>query len=157
MPLSQAVILAAGQSSRFWPLNQKHKSLIRIMGRPLISYTIDGLKKSGIKDIIVVQGARKDVEKELGDKKIKYITQLKPLGMGDALWQARKFIKGPFLVLNAERIDVAEILPKVPRKESFLIGQKTKTPELFGIMHLRGSRILEITEKPKNKPPSDIK
>jgi len=47
----QAVILAAGESSRFWPLNtravakggderssstQKHKSLLKIMGRPLI-------------------------------------------------------------------------------------------------------------------------
>ena len=95
----QAVILAAGQSSRFWPLNQKHKSLIRIMGRPLIFYTIDGLKKSGIEDIIIVQGASKDIEKELGDKKIKYITQSKPLGMGDALWQAKKLIKGRFVVL----------------------------------------------------------
>ena len=45
----QAVILTAGESSRFWPLNQRHKSLIKIMGRPLIWYTIEGLKKSGIK------------------------------------------------------------------------------------------------------------
>ena len=48
----QAVILAAGESSRFWPLNQRHKSLIKIMGRPLIWYTIEGLKKAGIKEIL---------------------------------------------------------------------------------------------------------
>ena len=28
----QAVILAAGESSRLWPLNAKHKSLLRILG-----------------------------------------------------------------------------------------------------------------------------
>jgi len=61
----QAVILAAGESSRFWPLNQKHKSLFKIMGRPLIWYTIESLKKAGIKDIIIVQGPKKDIEEEL--------------------------------------------------------------------------------------------
>ncbi|MDO8559081.1 MAG: sugar phosphate nucleotidyltransferase [bacterium] len=163
MPLSQAVILAAGQSSRFWPLNQKHKSLIRIMGQSLIWWTIEGLKKSGIRDIVVVQGAGKDIEKELGDKKIKYITQLKPLGMGDALWQARKLIKGPFVVSNAERVDIEEILKEIPRDfpdnnfKSSLVGQKTKTPELFGMMRMTGERVLEIIEKPKEKPPSDIR
>ncbi|MBI2041551.1 MAG: NTP transferase domain-containing protein, partial [Candidatus Nealsonbacteria bacterium] len=158
----QAVILAAGQSSRFWPLNQKHKSLIRVMGRSLISYTIDGLRKSGIMDIVVVQGASRDIEKELRDKKIKYITQSKPLGMGDALWQAKKLIKGPFLVLNAERVDIADILEIIPNSDplnfrSSLIGQKTKTPELFGMMRMSGERVLEIIEKPKEKPPSDIR
>src|SRR3989344_5783922 len=104
MPQSspQAIILAAGESSRFWPLNQKHKSLIKIIGRFLISYTIEGLKKFGIKDIIIIQGPQKDIEKGLGDKSIKYIVQPKAKGMGDALWQAKKFIKGPFVVLNEE-------------------------------------------------------
>ena len=58
----QAIILAAGESSRFWPLNQKHKSLIKIMGKFLISYTIAGLRKLGVHDIIVVQGKEKDIE-----------------------------------------------------------------------------------------------
>src|SRR3989344_67697 len=114
--MSQAIILAAGESSRFWPLNQKHKSLFRIMGRPLIWWTINGLKKAGIKDIIVVQGPQRDIEKELSSfskelsSLVRYVVQPKPLGMGDALWQARKFIKGPFVVLNAERVDICDII-----------------------------------------------
>lgn len=155
----RAIILAAGESSRFWPLNQQHKSLFKIMGRPLIWWTIDGLKKSGIKDIIIVQGPQRDVEKELTNKDIKYIVQPKPLGMGDALWQAKNFINGPFAVLNAERVDVKEIISnlKYPTSKSILIGQKTKTPELFGTMKLKGSRVLGIVEKPKGNPPSNIK
>ena len=163
--VTQAIILAAGESSRFWPLNQKHKSLIKIMGRPLISYTIAGLRKAGIKDIIVIQGSQKDIEKELGDSKIKYIVQKEPKGMGDALLRARRLIKGPFMVLNAERIDIDEIIQNSKFKiqnynskvKNVLIGQKTKTPELFGMMKLRGGRALGIVEKPKSKAPSDIK
>ena len=155
----QAIILAAGESSRFWPLNQKHKSLIKIMGEFLIQYTINGLRKAGIKDIIVVQGPKKDIEKELADKRIKYVVQKDPKGMGNALWQAKKFIKGPFVVLNAERVDIQEIISnfQFPISKSVLIGQKTKTPELFGMMRLRGNMVLEIIEKPKGKAPSDIK
>ena len=157
----QAIILAAGESSRFWPLNSKHKSLIKIMGKFLIWWTIQGLKKSGIGDIIVVQGAQKDIEKELKMPGIKYVVQSKPRGMGDALWQAKKLIKGPFVVLNAERVDIDEIISNskflISKTKSLLVGQKTKTPELFGMMKLKGDRALGIVEKPKGKAPSDIK
>ena len=75
----QAVILAAGESLRFWPLNQRHKSLLKIMGRPLIFYTIESLKKAGIKDIIIVQGPKKDIEEDLKNYDlgidIKYVIQ----------------------------------------------------------------------------------
>lgn len=59
----QAIILAAGESSRFYPLNSSHKSLIKIMGKPLILYLVEALKKEGIKEIIIVQGRRKKILK----------------------------------------------------------------------------------------------
>lgn len=164
----QAVILAAGESSRFWPLNQKHKSLLKIMGRPLIFYTIDGLKRAGIKDIIIVQGPKKDIEEELKNYqfkiKIKYVVQSKPEGMGNALWQAKNFLKEKFLVLNAERIDCGELIKiinyklKFRKTKALLIGQKTENPKLYGIMRFKKDRILEVVEKPKKgKEPSNIK
>ena len=161
--MSQAIILAAGESSRFWPLNRRHKSLIKIMGRPLIWWTIEGLRKSGISDIVVVQQKDRDIEKELRDDNIKYVIQSEPKGMGDALWQAKKLIKGPFIVLNAERIDIAEIIESAklktqkPEIKAVLIGQKTKTPQIFGIMEIKGDRVLHIAEKPKKSPPSNIR
>ena len=45
--------MAAGECSRFLPLNSKHKSLIKIMGKPLILYLVEALKKEGIKEIII--------------------------------------------------------------------------------------------------------
>jgi len=167
-----AVILAAGRSSRFWPLNSKHKSLLKIMGKPLIWYTIEGLRKSGIREIIIVQGSQKDILAELKRYKfagtsIKYVIQKEPRGMGDALWQARDLLKKQFLVLNAERVDAKEIisnlksqLSKSQRKSNnapFLIGQKTKNTEMYGILKLKGQRVIDIVEKPKGNAPSNIK
>jgi len=165
----QAVILAAGESSRFWPLNYQHKTLLKIMGRPLIWWTIDGLRNAGIKNIIIIQGPKKDTEEELKNYnfsglKISYVIQKEPKGMGNALWQTRSLLKGQFFVLNAERIDIEETTYNLqlttynPKIKTLLFGQKTKNPQLFGIVKLKGDRVLEIVEKPaKGKEPSNVR
>jgi bifunctional UDP-N-acetylglucosamine pyrophosphorylase/glucosamine-1-phosphate N-acetyltransferase len=181
----QAVILAAGESSRFWPLNYQHKSLIKIMGKPIIWYTIEGLKRVGIKEIIIVQGPKKDVENELKNYqfknlKIKYVIQSEPKGMGNAIWQTRNLIKDRFFVLNAERVDGGEIIEKSKIKNRasagsegrdenevlsehqkskiVVVGQHTNNPQLFGIMKIKGDRVLKIIEKPKKgKEPSNVR
>jgi len=163
----QAVILAAGESSRFWPLNQRHKSLIKIMGRPLIWYTIESLRKAGIREVIIVQGTKRDIEEELKNHeltnlKIRYVIQPKPKGMGNALWQAKNLIKGSFFVLNAERLDGGEIIAncklQIANLKAALVGQHTNNPQLFGIMRIKGDRVLEIVEKPaEGKEPSNVR
>lgn len=163
-----AVILAAGESSRFWPLNQKHKSLIYLMGKPIIWWCLQGIKKAGVKKVFIVQSPKKDVEEELKKfdlefLKVKFLIQKKPLGTGNALWQARNFLKSPFFVLNGDVVCSFDILKEIEKKvkkekKPILAGQKTKTPHLFGMMKLKGERILKIVEKPKpGKEPSDIK
>jgi NDP-sugar pyrophosphorylase family protein len=166
-----AVILAAGQSSRFWPLNSEHKSLIKIAGRPLIWYTIHGLADGGIKTIIIVQGAKKDVERCLARYRfkgvtIRYVVQKESKGMGNALWLTKGLLKTPFLVVNAERVDIKDIIqiPELKAHQngsnfkSILFLQKTKNAHLFGMVQLRGRRIVGIVEKPKKgKEPSQMK
>lgn len=160
----QAVILAAGESSRFWPLNCRHKSLIKIMGKPLILYLIEALKKEGIKEIIVIQGKKRDIEKELKKYRIEginYIIQPKPLGSGEAILRMEKLAKDQFFVFNAERIDVKyhikpilkkfKILNKSRKNKPQLIisAGPTETPWFFGILKLKGDKVLDIVEKPK--------
>lgn len=164
----QAVILAAGQSSRFWPLNQKHKSLIKVMGKPLIYYTIESLKRAGIKDIIIVQGSEKDIEEELKNYNLgvnlKYIIQSEPKGMGDALIKVQGLISGPFFVLHAHKINVGDYLQLMTEKfedgrdKSILLGTKTNQPWSYGILKLEGDTVKGLIEKPeKGKEPSDVK
>lgn len=171
MKNTPAVILAAGESSRFWPLNSRHKALFWIMGKPILWYTIQGLRKAGIKNIAIVQSAKKDVENDLTNyrfagTRITYVTQKEPKGMGNALWQARNLLKSPFFVLNAERVDVYEIMQNAKirnqneksKSSILLFCQKTANPYLFGVVRLRGERVLDIIEKPqKGKEPSHMK
>jgi len=77
-----AIILAAGKSARFWPLNARHKSLLKIMGKPLIWYTINALREIGIGDIIIIQGPSRDIEIELNPFNLKIsITPFSPKPM----------------------------------------------------------------------------
>ena len=165
----QAVILAAGESSRFWPLNYQHKSLFYLMGRPLIWWTLNGVEKAGIREVFIVQSPKRDIENELKNfkfknLKIKFLIQKKPLGTGNALWQTRDYLYDNFFVLNGDVLNGQEILKlmiekfKKSKATAILAGQKTKTPQIFGMMKLKRDRILEIVEKPKKgKEPSNIK
>ena len=166
----QAIILAAGESSRFWPLNKQHKSQIRILGKPLIYWTIKGISESGIKDIVVVTSPKyslkKELEKEELDTKINinYIIQEKPLGTGNAIFQAKDLIKEPFFVFWPYKVTAKEIIKKIldkytsEKSQAILAGVKTTTPWDYGILKYEEDRIIEIIENPlPGREPSDIK
>lgn len=155
----QAIILAAGQSSRFWPLNQKHKSLLKIMGKALICYTVESLKRAGIKNIVIVQGSKKDIEEELSkynlDISIQYVIQETPNGMRDAILKAKDFLEDQFFVLNAERFDCEDYIKLILEKQKasnanlVLLGAKTDNPQTYGILDLEGDKAKAIIEKPE--------
>lgn len=165
----QAVILAAGESSRCWPLNSVHKSLFKIMGKPLIWYTIDALSEAGIKKIIVIQGPKRDIEEELkkydlAAKNIQYVVQPVPSGIGDALLRAKDILRGQFFVLWAHQIDCQENVRNMIAKsletkaKTVLVGQLTKTAWLYGIARMSGESVKEIVEKPQaGQEPSNIR
>ena len=157
--MDQAVILAAGISSKFWPLNKRHKACFHLMGRPLIFYCLKGIERiKKIKEVFIVQSPKRDIEECLKNFKfnfkIKFLIQKKPLGMGNALWQAKNFLKDFFFVLNGDVLNSDEILKLMVEKfkkerKPILAGQRTKNPQIFGMMKLKGDRILKIIEKPK--------
>jgi NDP-sugar pyrophosphorylase family protein len=165
----QAVVLAAGESSRFWPLNSKHKSLLKIMGKPLIWYTIDALRKVGVSDIVIVQSPKRDVEEELKQlpfcaENIKYVIQPEAGGQGQATFAARDHIKGQFFVVFGHSVDCQEVTQKMLEKsrqtgaKTVLVGQETKDPWLYGCPRVEGDRLLEVIEKPEQgKEPSNMK
>lgn len=164
----QAVILAAGESSRFWPLNARHKSLVKIMGKPLIWYTIESLRLAGIHDFVIVQGPGKEVENMLGRfpwaEKATYVVQESPQGMGNALLQGKPHLQDRFLVVNAERIDAGEqaklLLEKqqASKADMVLLATQTAEPWLFGILDVEGDQAVSLVEKPEQgKEPSDMR
>lgn len=161
----QTVILAAGESSRFWPLNRLHKALFKIKGKPLIAYLVEDIRKAGIKDIVIVQSPKKDIERELKDGSLKYVIQKEATGTGDALLAAEKLIKEEqFFLFNAYDSDAKDYIGSLSSKfkkgksKLIILASKTKTPWLYGILKMKGNRVLEIIEKPgSGKEPSDLK
>lgn len=158
----QAVVLAAGRSSRFWPLNRRHKSLIRIRGRTLLGHTLDALADAGIDDVVVVQGPGREVEDAVeapADVTVSYVVQEEPRGMGHALEQARDLIDGRFVVTGPYRVDAAETVRRLDEAagDGAVAGVKTDHPERYGMLDIDGDRTAGIVEKPEGEPPSDYR
>ena len=66
----KAIILAAGRSSRLYPITlEKPKCLLEVGGKRIIDRQIDAIRDIGIKDILVVVGYKGDlIIKQLGDQ-----------------------------------------------------------------------------------------
>ncbi len=164
----QALILAAGKSSRFYPYNTFHKSLIKLMGEPIISHTIRSVKKAGITDIVIVTGPDSVFKELLGSGKkfgvkIEYVVQKKPTGMGDAVLAASHLIKSDFFLLHAHRIDFHELkedidLGRGTNKYVVLLAKKEEFLVSYGTLRTKGDQVVDIIEKPeKGKEPSKFK
>lgn len=69
MKVDNAIIMAAGTSSRFAPLSyEKHKALTVVRGEVLIERQIEQLRGAGIQDIYIVTGYKKEQFEYLGFK-----------------------------------------------------------------------------------------
>ncbi|WNS73818.1 UTP--glucose-1-phosphate uridylyltransferase GalU [Bacillus sp. DTU_2020_1000418_1_SI_GHA_SEK_038] len=131
--IKKAVIPAAGLGTRFLPATKAQpKEMLPIVDKPAIQYIIEEAIASGIEDIIIVTGRNKraiedhfdkSVEMELLLKRtgkiemlhevqkisemadIHYVRQKEPLGLGHAVFCAKKFIGNqPFAVLLGDDI-----------------------------------------------------
>lgn len=81
-----SIVLAAGKGTRFagGTPSPKPKVLYEIGGRPMISYSLDLLKKLGLGEIIIVVGHQAEKVKELAGAGFKFALQDKRLGTGHA-------------------------------------------------------------------------
>lgn len=139
MKIRKAIIPAAGMGTRFLPATKAMpKEMLPIVDKPTIQYIVEEAVASGIEDIIIVTGKSKraiedhfdnsfELEHNLAEQHkwklldevrkssemadIHYIRQGEPLGLGHAIWCARKFVGNePFAVMLGD--DIVE--SKVP-------------------------------------------
>lgn len=164
----QAVLLAAGQSSRFYPFTSyKHKSRARLLGKPIFVHTLESIKKAGITDVVIVTGKENFVEEHIGNGEIlglsiSYVTQDEPTGMGDALLAAKDVLQENFFVLHPHHVEFHEIAETMLDMQSggevVLLAREEEDVEKFGVLRLKGEKVVEIVEKPKRgKEPSHLR
>ncbi len=163
----QAVILAGGYSSRFYPYSKAaHKTMVKIMGKPILEYTLEGLKEAGIKDIILrvsEDGVIKEYFKngENFGLSIKYIVQKEALGFGDVLLKAEKFLGGEFIFIGGHHVNsrelVKELLDSKKDSKGTILVKQRDNPWEYGVVEVKDGKLVRIVEKPeKGKEPSNL-
>lgn len=117
----RAVILAAGRGSRLGDrTNGTPKPLVRLNGRPLVSYTLEALDRTGIRDVLVVTGYREAAVRDALRSEAPERMRLSfahndryPLGASLSLRAARDATNGEaFLLLMSDHVVSAGFLAR---------------------------------------------
>src|SRR5512136_1786663 len=154
--IKKAVILAAGEGKRLRPFTETMpKVMLPVANKPLLEYVFDAVRKSGIEEIIVVVGYKKEVImeyfKNYKNVKITYVIQDKQLGTAHALLQAKKYVKDSFIVLAGDNIiDPSSIAKLLKDKSEYsLLIEEHPHPSKYGVVFVENRSIRRIVEKPK--------
>lgn len=127
-PIKKIVLPVAGLGTRFLPATKAiPKEMLPVLDKPLIQYAVEEALEAGIEEIILVTGRNKQVMEDhfdhayelekilqekgkeesleiarsmlLGEGRIVYVRQMRPRGLGHAIWCARNLTNGdPFAV-----------------------------------------------------------
>jgi NDP-sugar pyrophosphorylase family protein len=164
-----ALILAAGESRRFWPLSaRQHKSLFKLAGVSLLERTIASLCKAGVQEVVVVQSPRSRysdaaeavlpsdcLPPEYGQCRIAFVEQPEPAGQGDAILRSAHLLGDSFFVVQPENINAGDIAAELVQAAAagdvaVVAGQERPDFPLYAVMEHDGHRLTGIREKPRS-------
>src|SRR3989344_5612573 len=105
----QAVVLAAGKSTRTYPLTlTRPKPLLKVGKKTLLEHNLEQLDGLAA-EVILVVGYKKDMLINCADKiknnykfKIRFVEQKEQLGTGHALLQVMDIVKDRFLLMMGD-------------------------------------------------------
>jgi len=164
--ISEAVILMAGQGSRLRDLDKTFlKPVVPLLGRPLISYTLDALVSAGIETVHLVVGY--EMERMIAE-----VEQLIPSGVsaffienrdwrkqnGISLLAAADYVEGTFLLTMSDHLfdDVIVDYLLASLDSDFLnIAVDRKLGSIFDLkdamkVQTRGNRVIDIGKDLRN-------
>lgn len=200
--VKKAIIPAAGWGTRFLPATKAMpKEMLPVVDKPAIQYIVEEAVASGIEDIIIVTGRSKRAIEDHFDRNVElellleekgkleflrvirevtelvniyYVRQKQALGLGHAIWCARKFVGNePFAVLlgdiiidgGQDRPCMQQLIEVYGQTQSMVIGVAPvpwKETEKYGIVsgqpaEAPGVLLLDgLVEKPRSHPPSNL-
>jgi bifunctional UDP-N-acetylglucosamine pyrophosphorylase/glucosamine-1-phosphate N-acetyltransferase len=149
----QAVIMAAGKSTRTYPLTvNTPKPLLKVLDKTIMEHNLDQL--TGVVDeAIIVVGFKKEMFMEkFGSNykgiKITYAEQKEQLGTGHALMSAKQFLKDRFLVMGADDIFSKKDILAISKHEYAVLVKEVEDVRRFGAVVVEEERVTKIVEKP---------
>lgn len=153
----QAVILAAGKSSRMQPLTiSTPKPLLRIVDKTILELNLEKLHRTNmVSEAIIVLGFCGDkIKNKIGDRykdlKIKYVFQEKKNGTGSALLACKDLLSDKFLVQNGDDLYSQDTISECIKHRYSIATVEVDNPELYGIVNEENGCVKSITEKPMN-------
>ena len=198
--ITKAVFPVAGMGTRFLPATKSvPKEVLTLVDRPLIQYAIDEARAAGIKEFIFVTARGKSALEDYFDTApeleaalrksgkddlleilkttnmdsgaIAYIRQHKALGLGHAVWCARRLIGDePFAVMLPDDVIAAEkpclqqMIEAYEETGGCMVAAMEVPPEKassYGILDIKEDMgqlvsVKGMIEKPKENPPSNL-
>lgn len=169
----QGVILAAGKGTRIRPLSEHlPKPLLPVLGKPLLQWQIEAMRRLGIEDVVIVIGhLGHHVVRALGDGRalgvrITYVEQEEMLGIAHAVAQLAGHVDRPFLLFLAdiffETKDLSEMIELFARDDVQGVLAVKKEPDVAAIRRnftvetdAKGF-VRRVIEKPR-EPRTDVK
>lgn len=164
--IKNIVVLAGGDSSRFWPLEEKN--LLPFLGKPLIIHQIE--KLSEYADILTVVAGqtniisiKRNIENSQFSAKCRVIVQKNLSGQAGAIMTVKGLLSGEALIVNANDVFDYTVLDKL-----LLFINKSKSTVFFGknvneyfpggyFKFNMQNKIEKVIEKPeKNQVPSNV-
>ncbi len=160
MPLSKitGMILCGGYGKRLHPLTQKiPKVLLEIKpGYTLLDHQLSLYQKAGVKRVALLAGyLAGSIERKYGGKwggmRLEYVIERKPLGTLNAIRLGMKRIRDDVIVSNGDivaDVDLEKMWEEFERSkcEASILAVRMRSP--YGILKIRGKRILSFSEKP---------
>ncbi len=163
--IRKAYILAGTRGSNVKSLTKDiPKAMLKVKGKPVLEHIINQLKENNIKNIGILVGYKfNEIKKYFGKGeklgvKISYIECSDRIGTGNAILKAEKYLSDEsFLLLYGDtlaKVDLGDLLAFHEEKNSAVTLALTsvQNPEGYGVVKLRGSKILGFLEKPERKP-----
>ena len=156
----QAVILAAGKSTRTYPLTlTRPKALLNVANKPLLQQNLENLRGL-IDEAIIVVGYRKEMIRDyFGSEfmgiKMRYVEQKEQLGTGHAVMPAESRVKGRFIIMNGDDVFRRDSIKEMMRQGYSVLGERVEDPSGFGVWVTDKGKVTGFAEKPR-KHVSDI-
>jgi len=164
----KALILSGGRGTRLRPITHTSaKQLLPVANKPILFYGIEAVKEAGIKEVGIVVGETKNEIKNAvgtGEKwgiNVTYIEQEAPLGLAHAVKISEDFIGDDYFVMylgdNLIKDGITSLVKEFEKSKpnAQILLSRVPHPEQFGVVELRGRKVLHLVEKPE-RPKSDL-
>lgn len=160
----KVIMPVAGKGTRLRPHTHSiPKALIRVAGKPIISYIIEQLLKLDISEFVFIIGhlgeqIRSYLEEEYPKVNMKFIRQKEYNGLGHAIYQAKRAYKEDedMLIVLGDIIFKTDLEAAMSKGHNMIGVMEVTDPSRFGIVTIDKKNIVtSMVEKPDD-PPSNL-